>query len=370
MQHNRQSGGDRASYKQHRTPPGNMGPPPPPVDPALDPWNSANVPLSPGIGLDHLLHPNLGLQNRSPSSGSLGELNTFPSDLQLPSMKQNDLQSDPLLRFWADPGPWNSQRVGGEPSHSPMNQGYMGSYGRDPRPEAFLGQYRPAPRSDLGSSTTGRHPVDSGYESRSFATRSVHSADPREQSQGCQSLAGDVGEMQMYANPDNMYQGTLPPPSMPQEMQYPGFDFPNDQMQDGPIYPLTCPLADCQVTSKNSSEHRYVFVDLWYDIVDHSSKHMLRHTRPYKCQEPGCTNRDGFSTNNDLERHRKSVHKIAPKNTSDRSFRCAAPNCTKKEKVWPRLDNFRQHCSRMHPKTDIEDLVRKSVVISEMFGYK
>ena len=235
-----------------------MGPPPPPIDPALDPWNSATVPLSPGIGLDHLLPPNLGLQNRSPSSGTSGDYNSFPSDLQLPSMKQTDLQSDPLLRFWADPGPWNSQRIAGEPNHPPMNQRYPGPYGRDPRSNAFLGQYRPAPRSDLGSSTTGRHPVDSGYESRSLATRSLHSADPREQSQGCQSLAGDIGEMQLYPNQDNMYHGALPPPPIPPEIQYSGFEFSNDVLQDGPMFPLTCPVPDCNSTSKNSSEHRYV----------------------------------------------------------------------------------------------------------------
>ncbi len=371
-QYDRQPGVERDSYIQRRNPRGNMGPPPPPIDPALDPWNSSTVPLSPGIGLDHLLPPNLGLQDRSTSVGTSGDFNNFPSDLQLPSMKQTELQSDPLLRFWADPGPWNSQRVGGEASNSSMNQKYIGSYGRDPRPNAFLGQYRPSPRSDLGSSTTGRYPVDSGYESRSFATRSVHSADPRDQSQGCQSLAGDVSEMQLYQNPD-MYHGSLPAPSI-QDIQYPNFELPNDAIQEGPaIYPLTCQYSDCDGNFKNSSEHRCVshLDPLGLSLILHDRKHMLRHTRPYKCQELGCTKKDGFSTNNDLERHRKSVHKIAPKNSSDRSFRCAAPNCTKREKIWPRLDNFRQHCMRMHSKdyANIDDLVRKSVVVSNMFGY-
>ncbi len=257
IQYDRQVGLERESYIQRRNPRGNMGPPPPPVDPALDSWNSSTVPLSPGIGLDHLLPPNLGLQDRSTSSGTPGDLNNFPSDLQLPSMKQTDLQSDPLLRFWADPGPWNSQRIGGEPSHSPMNHKYIGSYGRDPRPNAFLGQYRPSPRSDLGSSTTERYHVDSGYESRSLATRSMHSADPRDQSQGCQSLAGDVNEMQLYPNPESMYHGPLPAPSIPQDIQYANFELPNDAMPDGPaMFPLTCPEPDCDGTFKNSSEHR------------------------------------------------------------------------------------------------------------------
>ena len=65
----------------------------------------------------------------------------------------------------------------------------------------------------------------------------------------------------------------------------------------------------------------------------------------------------------------KSVHKITPKNSTDKSFRCAAANCPKKEKIWPRLDNFRQHCVRMHPNEKIDELVRKSVVLSSAVGY-
>lgn len=96
---------------------------------------------------------------------------------------------------------------------------------------------------------------------------------------------------------------------------------------------------------------------------------MLRHEKPFKCDVPGCSKVDGFSTNNDLDRHKKSVHKIMPKNSTDRSFRCAARNCPKKEKIWPRLDNFRQHCIRIHQEEDCDELVRKSVVISSMYGY-
>ena len=256
VHYDRQAGSRRDSYIQHRNPRGNMGPPPPPIDPALDSWNYTNVPLSPGIGLDHLLPPNLGLQDRSISSGTSGDRNSFPSDLQLPSMKQNESQSDPLLRFWSDPGPWNSQRVGGEPSHLPMNQKYIGPYGRDPRSTA---QYRQPPRSDLGSSTTERYLGDSGYESKSLATRSEPSADPRDQSQGCPSIAGDVSEMHLYQNPENIYHGPIPAPPMPQEMPYSNFELSNDGIPDGPsMYPVTCPVADCNGTFKNSSEHRCV----------------------------------------------------------------------------------------------------------------
>lgn len=96
---------------------------------------------------------------------------------------------------------------------------------------------------------------------------------------------------------------------------------------------------------------------------------MLRHTKPFVCEESNCNRKAGFSTKNDLERHKKSVHKITPRNASDKSYRCAATNCPKKEKIWPRLDNFRQHCSRMHKEMDCEELVRMSVVLSNESGY-
>lgn len=91
-------------------------------------------------------------------------------------------------------------------------------------------------------------------------------------------------------------------------------------------------------------------------------KHIRRHEKPYKCEEPGCSRREGFSTTNDLDRHKKSVHNIAPKHGHDRSFHCPVEHCPKKDKIWPRLDNFRQHLKRMHKTEDTEELLTKSVI--------
>ncbi|KAL8688096.1 MAG: hypothetical protein Q9218_005905 [Villophora microphyllina] len=87
-------------------------------------------------------------------------------------------------------------------------------------------------------------------------------------------------------------------------------------------------------------------------------KHLLQHEKPYKCDVRGCTKDTGFSTQNDLDRHKKSVHKIMPES----SFRCAARNCYKAQKIWPRLDMFRQHCLRIHPDEACDDLVSRSAV--------
>lgn len=85
---------------------------------------------------------------------------------------------------------------------------------------------------------------------------------------------------------------------------------------------------------------------------------MLRHEKNFVCTEQGCKRGgQGFSTINDLDRHKKSVHKIAVSKT--KSYRCAATSCTNKDKIWPRLDNFKQHIERMHKDEDIHNLIRR-----------
>ncbi|KAL8736082.1 MAG: hypothetical protein Q9181_002568 [Wetmoreana brouardii] len=202
--------------------------------------------------------------------------------------------------------------------------------------------YRP-PRSEVGSSTTGRYPLDSGYESRSGATRSVRSADQVDPSR-CPSISGDIHGLRFY--PEDGYQDPSARDAAPPNPQYSPTDISQDvAQQPGVPFDLACQYPNCSVISKNQSEQR---------------KHMLRHQKPFKCDVSGCTKVDGFSTNNDLDRHRKSVHKIMPNNSTDRSFRCAARNCPKKDKIWPRLDNFRQHCVRIHHDMDCDELVKKS----------
>jgi hypothetical protein len=74
--------------------------------------------------------------------------------------------------------------------------------------------------------------------------------------------------------------------------------------------------------------------------------------------EEGCPRAAiGFATINDLYRHEKSVHgKHVGKS---RMYKCFAPGCAKASKLWPRLDNFKQHLIRMHPNEDIDLLVKK-----------
>ncbi len=45
---------------------------------------------------------------------------------------------------------------------------------------------------------------------------------------------------------------------------------------------------------------------------------------------------------------------------SGKSYMCAVPHCAKKNKVWPRADNFRQHCQRLHKDWDLNKLMDRS----------
>ena len=86
------------------------------------------------------------------------------------------------------------------------------------------------------------------------------------------------------------------------------------------------------------------------------TKHMLKHVKNFTCSENSCKRAgQGFSTINDLDRHRKSVHKIGV--TNSKSYMCAAASCTNKDKIWPRLDNFKQHVQRMHKDADLIELI-------------
>ncbi|SLM40736.1 Zinc finger, C2H2-like [Lasallia pustulata] len=259
----------------------------------------------------------------------------------MPNQSSGSSDANPLVRFYNDPGPWTSQRIE-PPAPAPMGSHNSSWDEHLSQPNGALHQYREPARSEVESSVTGRQPSDSGY-GRSYATMSVLSADQGDQNQDCRSVTSQIGIMQMY--PEHTPREYMAGES--QTSQTPAFGTQDDvpESQSSAHQPLRCAWEGCHTISKNQSEYR---------------KHSLRHEKPYRCEVPDCTRMEGFSTKNDLERHRKSKHKLVPTTGTDRSFRCAAPSCPKKEKIWPRLDNFRQHCKRMHTEEDVEVLVAQS----------
>lgn len=92
-------------------------------------------------------------------------------------------------------------------------------------------------------------------------------------------------------------------------------------------------------------------------------KHILKHRKEFICTVEHCKRGGkGFSTVNDLDRHKKSVHGMDDSKT--KSYRCVAEGCQTKSKIWPRLDNFKQHIERMHKDYEVFDLIKRLVPIT------
>ncbi|KAI0972294.1 hypothetical protein F4678DRAFT_471837 [Xylaria arbuscula] len=85
-------------------------------------------------------------------------------------------------------------------------------------------------------------------------------------------------------------------------------------------------------------------------------KHDQRHKKPFKCDVENCSRTQGFSTTNDLDRHKRSVHPDSQ--TFGNRYVCQIGACKSKDKVWPRADNFKAHLKRVHDKETVteEDL--------------
>ncbi|KUJ15909.1 uncharacterized protein LY89DRAFT_735054 [Mollisia scopiformis] len=205
------------------------------------------------------------------------------------------------------------------------------------------GQYRPHNPSESGSFHYGVPHSDSGYGTRrSVANTSVVSGDVLERDQDCHSLTGHVENFQPFmGSNDEMHQRdarSFEPWSTPVTS--------NPESRG-----MECPI--CHKLVKTQSEMK---------------KHELRHTKPFECDAPGCTRTEGFSTPNDLERHRKSKHsEILTSSTGIKRFRCLVDGCKSKDKLWPRLDNFKSHLKRVHQslswsEDDMESMVKRGEI--------
>lgn len=78
------------------------------------------------------------------------------------------------------------------------------------------------------------------------------------------------------------------------------------------------------------------------------NKHMDRHEKPYKCKEPGCESRIGFTFAGGLLRHQREVHKLHLP-TSERLF-CPYSHCKRSSGTgFSRKENLGEHIRRVHP---------------------
>ncbi|KAL5449444.1 hypothetical protein PMIN06_006824 [Paraphaeosphaeria minitans] len=202
-----------------------------------------------------------------------------------------------------------------------------------PRSHMKFGPYRQQQISDLESVVGPRS--DSGYFTHP-APQSVISNEPERADQDLPTGMFEMSNLNVTSAPSESTTEYVPPPS-DQASVYSG----RSQNQSKSIY--VC--SKCKEVSKCPSDYK---------------KHMLKHDKPHACDVQGCrrvAQGKGFTTINDLQRHKKSVHRIGVERDS---YQCASDHCRNRSKIWPRLDNFKQHITRMHGDEDETDLIRKS----------
>ncbi|KAL2129881.1 hypothetical protein VTI74DRAFT_7173 [Chaetomium olivicolor] len=278
-------------------------------------------------GFAHYASPSQGLGVRQ----AIDRIGAFASVHDHQGLGQNQgPQPTMMVQFIEDNNaPWNSLR---------MNAAHMCGNAASTQPAIIppsqpsfnFGTYRAYPPSEadtLSQSVAGIPPSDSGYGS---LTR---------QSVGNRSVCG--GELDQSAETQSLIfqlqglSGTILPQEESRKREGRGQKSGLGSANPGGII---CP--ECQATVKTPSELK---------------KHESRHKKPHKCDIPGCPKAiEGFSTNNDLERHKKCVHKV--RKPDEIVYRCNLESCGDKLKDWPRQDNFRQHLKRKHGLMENVDL--------------
>ncbi|KAI1179229.1 hypothetical protein F4777DRAFT_575260 [Nemania sp. FL0916] len=263
-------------------------------------------------GMHHLDYPmdmQFELEPQAVPDGLQGNMD-YPHEVHAP-------KKYPLIRWNADDGPWNSQQH--------LVSGSEDGGGQSMVPDPRNGQFIVAGRTDVVPSEI-MPPSDSGYES-------YH---------GHHSIANDsICEGSFTVGPDT--QSTIG--SSVIEQQFSMSDVMSgdssvlgrtwtDQI---PIDNMRCEI--CGKTVRTKSEMK---------------KHDQRHKKPFKCDVQECPRTtEGFSTLNDLDRHKRSVHPDSQ--TSGNRYICHIGNCRIKNKVWPRADNFKAHLKRVHHQETLSD---------------
>ncbi|KAJ5903783.1 Zinc finger C2H2 [Penicillium tannophilum] len=229
-------------------------------------------------------------------------------------------------RFGADQDAWNPLLAAGVPPSSTGSHMHM--------PDADCAFPKPHYRtpSEAGSQYMGSlHSADSGYGSNNGA----HSAIPTSYVDSLSSPQIGTKE-HAFAEPTPFFDQS--------RMAGPGFaQHFNESLFDASV---KCDHPACSWFGKCPSDKR---------------KHEARHRKLFRCDEPNCPRKEGFGTINDLARHKKCVHNKEPERGPKMMYLCYGKNCPRPNKRWPRLDNFKQHLSRMHAEEDGEKLLRRSM---------
>ncbi|XTI92126.1 hypothetical protein V2W45_773260 [Cenococcum geophilum] len=89
-----------------------------------------------------------------------------------------------------------------------------------------------------------------------------------------------------------------------------------------------------------------------------SSSNPRKQSSQHICNYSGCKRTNGFSNSHDLKRHKRSVHG----EFSGESYVCTVKGCKKRDKSWPRRDNFKTHVTTQHPREpdEVDKVIERS----------
>ncbi|KAF1817601.1 hypothetical protein P152DRAFT_23973 [Eremomyces bilateralis CBS 781.70] len=242
--------------------------------------------------------------------------------------------SSALSRYQFDLGPWNSLQQQQEYAVSTISAPQ--TYGEsltphDVFPRAQLLSPNQRARSSSSSEKGGSSYVSGQYQDTS-ATTELSGGQDEVQSQ-YPDLDEGLGNRKTGAEPSEMNQekASARPPSTTGTRRT--------------SYRRSVP-KNCEICSRpcnNQSEY---------------TKHMQKHQKPFKCEL--CGRSEGYSTKNDLARHQKTKHGIE----DGRGYwYCPAKNCNKRNKPWPRWDNFKNHVKKIHDDQDVDELLERFVFL-------
>ncbi|KAL3424271.1 C2H2 type zinc finger domain protein [Phlyctema vagabunda] len=311
-----------------------MGPPaldmpPQPIEIDLNSRLLPNPSVLPSWEPGLLPSSGLGDMHSPYGSSSMGRPQQYPAESRGRGGGQ-----DPILSWYTgNDGPWIPKGISAVTDERHPNR-----HQTDRVTVPFGGQYRESISSENGTLQYGVPPSDSGYGTRrSVGTASVFAGDVPEKETDCQSLTGHIGEY-------SPFQGLEPQESR------------NGDLWSHSVNPAaTIPIVDTNTLYCNTCA-QYV------KTRSELKKHHLRHTKPFVCNVPECSRKDGFSTVNDLDRHKRSKHPHISPSTRNKAFHCIFPGCKSKDKVWPRLDNFKSHLKRVHSlgEAHLDELVKQA----------
>ncbi|KAI1389782.1 uncharacterized protein F4822DRAFT_213280 [Hypoxylon trugodes] len=245
------------------------------------------------------------------------------------------------LWYHRNDGPWTPPGLT-SPQSDLRNPSIIGNLRGSPL--GFSSQYRESiVPSECDTVPPGVIPSDSGYGGSYGAKHSVANGSVCEESlernPETQSLIGHIGELNFRSyNQDMVSKGGINP-----ESAWPSLQQPHPSSSSSAI--------DHQINLEGNR-----ICEVCHKLLKTKSelkKHKQRHDKPFKCNVNGCTRREGFSTPNDLDRHKRSLH--PDEGASGSRYRCPVGACKHKDKIWPRADNFRAHMKRVHQKDSISD---------------